>query len=136
SWICAAVLLALPACSFHIGNLNAYRGPLPHNGAVFCEIEKRSEPRHCAGGDELLLGIPLSHAAIAFTVADVSNIGLDYSPDAKARCGGGPEAVTFEGPFPDGYPVCLNCLATIGPVFPDTNAVCVFQCEGLTLNNH
>jgi hypothetical protein len=108
-------------------------GPLNHISAIFCDIEKS---RACPSGDPgtgLVLipkGIPLSQAAVAFTLGDTSNVGLDYSPDAVARCGGNPEVVTYEGAFPEGYPICVNCIV-IGGRYPEANAVCVALCEDL-----
>jgi hypothetical protein len=98
---------------------------------VFCDIEKT---RTCpainpqTGLPILPNAIPLSHGAVALNLGETSNQGLDYSPDAKARCGGNPEVVTFVGSFPEGYPVCLNCFAVF-QTNPDFNAVCVAQCE-------
>ena len=139
----ALVLLALPACdlvfrldSVPLPNLDA--GPLNHISAIFCDIEKsRACPAVDPGTGQVLIpnGIPLSRAAVAFPEGETSNIGLDYSPDALTRCGGNPEVVTFQGSFPEGYPVCVNCLFAVGGKYPDTNAVCVAQCEDLNGGN-
>ena len=60
-------------------------------------------------------------------------IGIDDSPDALMRCSGQPEAIEFQGPFPLGSSVCLNC-GVIGPS-PDPHvsnaAVCVAHCLDL-----
>jgi hypothetical protein len=133
-WFWPLVLLALPNCKFEVGGLgplpNLNPGPLPHSDVVFCDIEKFMG-RHCASADEKLNGIRLAAAAIFLASGQKNAIGLDYSPAALLRCGGEPEAVTFQGPFPDGTPVCLNCGAAIPAFHADPTAVCVAQCRDL-----
>jgi hypothetical protein len=134
-WFWAFVLLVLPNCGLETGGLggpanNLFRGSSPHTAAIMCDIEKG---RHCATDAEKKSGIRLASAAEALVAGQTSNIGLDDSPAALARCAtitGGPEAVEFRGAFPKGYAVCLNCGDTLGAAFyPDANAVCVAQCE-------
>src|SRR5882762_1027169 len=134
-WFWAFVLLALPGCDTFLPLTppnNVDPGPLNHIGAIFCDIEKsRACPSVDPGTGQALIpkGIPLSQAAVAFTVGDTSNIGLDYSPEAVARCGGvNPEVVTYEGAFPEGYPICVNCFFAVGGRYADAKAVCVAQC--------
>ena len=129
----ALILLVLPNCGFNVhapsgSGFNLNKGPTPRDSAIFCDIEAVLG-RHCATADERLIGIRLDEAAVALNVGKTSNIGLDYSPEALTRCGGLPEAVTFEGQFPEGFPVCLNCGSVIGSTsYPDANAACRAQC--------
>ena len=133
-WLWAAVaLLVLPNCSFNVSGLgplprNLDPGPTPHTSAIFCDIEKDAG-RHCATAADKAMGVRLAAAAVALNTGQTSTIGLDESPAALARCGGEPEAVLFQGAFPEGYSVCLNCGAVLGPTYADANAVCVAQCE-------
>jgi hypothetical protein len=93
-----------------------------------CDFETNVS-RRCATTDDLRDGLRLGAAAIALNVGDSSTIGLDDSAETVARCGG-PEAIFFRDPFPNGTAVCLNC-AVIGPSpspHPDAHAVCVAQC--------
>ena len=122
--VCAAALalafLAFPGCTgFDAGAVNLTRGHPPHSSAIFCDIEDKSVPRHCATPEEVAIGVPIAGAAVALVRLQSSNIGLDYSPEAMAGFGCAvsppqPVAVTFLGRFPDGLPVCLNCGEVIG----------------------
>jgi hypothetical protein len=133
-WFWALALLVLPNCvDFHAGlvlppNLNP--GSLPRTSTIFCDIEKPLG-RHCASETEKITGVRFAAAAVALNAGlPGGNIGLDDSPDALARCNGEPEAATFQGQFPEGYSVCLNCSDVIGTApYPDVNAACVAQCE-------
>ncbi len=128
-WV--SVLLILPNCGFESGALgngpNLKKGAYPHNSVVFCDIEK-ALGRRCATTTDLAIGIRLSEAAIALNEGRSSNVGLDDSAAALARCGGEPEAILYEGPFPQGFPVCLNCGVLGSTETPDANAVCQRQC--------
>ncbi len=114
-----AALLALPNCTLDRSGIvspqNLERGDPPWNGGVFCEIEK---PRRvCAStltDEERSSAIRIAEAAIALVEGRSSTIGIDDSVEAIVRCGAGGEAVFFEGPFPAGLPVCLNC-DVLGP---------------------
>ena len=65
---------------------------MPHTTLVFCDIEKPLE-RHCATAIEKATGVRLNAAAVALVAGQSGgNIGLDESPEARARCGGEPEA--------------------------------------------
>jgi hypothetical protein len=131
-WLWAVALLALPDCKYAgpEDGPNLYPGPAPHTSAVFCDIEKPLG-RHCpASQRELQLGIRLAEAAVALNTRQTSYIGIDDSPETLARCGG-PEAIFFEGPFPEGYPACVNCLVVGTSYYPTANAVCAAQCEDL-----
>jgi hypothetical protein len=133
-WYWPLVILALPNCGLDTTgtccatHLNT--GPLPHSDVIFCDIEVFNG-RHCPTADELTNGVRLAAAAIALESGQKNNIGLDYSPTGLAACSGGPQAVTFQGPFPNGTPVCLNCGAVIPAPHADSTAVCVAQCRDL-----
>ena len=113
------VLLVLPGCDQVFG-LNRVSdpalplGPLPRGSALFCDIEKMSAPRRCATQNDV--GVVLSNAAVALTTRNSQGIGLDYSEAARSalNCGSQPVVVTYEGRFPEGYPVCVKCIAAIG----------------------
>jgi hypothetical protein len=137
-WLWPVALLAVPGCilpEYHAAppvNLNP--GPDP-TGVVFCDIEL-SSTRHCPMSQaEIDAGIPLNEAALALTSGRSSGHGLDYSPDALALCDGQPQIVPFQGSFPQGFPVCLDCGAQIPSHYADAAAVCLAQCEDLTAPN-
>ncbi len=128
------VLFALPNCTLDRSGIvslqNLDRGAFPWQGAVFCQIEKPL--RRCAStltDEERASAIRIAEAAIALVEGRSSTIGIDDSLDAIVRCGPGGEAVLFEGPFPEGLPVCLNC-DSIGPTAPNPSplAVCQRRC--------
>jgi hypothetical protein len=141
----AAILTVLPGCDQLFGldrvtpdattpdaGFNLVRGPLPRTGVVFCDIE---EARRCATASDKAEGIRLAEAATALLEGRSSNIALDDSPAALSRCGGEPEAVVMNGPFPQGLPICLNCGEVLGPgkVNPDAATVCQAQCWDMVL---
>jgi hypothetical protein len=136
-WFWALVLLALPNCGFEVSGLPytpvLTPGDLPHSSAIMCDIEKYQDPgRRCATAQDLAMGIPLAMAAEALVSGQASSIGLDYSPAAQAACGAGnPQAIDFQGSFPDGFAVCLNC-GVIPTLHADATAVCAAKCEDLT----
>ena len=140
AWFWPLALLALPNCGLDvIGTANfphLMGGDLPHSSAIMCDIEKYQGPtRRCATADDLATGIPLAMAAEALVSGQVSAVGLDYSPAAQTACGAGnPQAIDFQGVFPDGYAVCLNCGQVIPMAHADATAVCVAQCEDLVGN--
>jgi hypothetical protein len=134
-WFWAAALLVLPNCSLDTSVLprtRVVRGDLPRTSAIFCDIE-RPPGRRCATAADLASAIRLNDAAIALVAGRTSILGLDDSPAALGRCAGQPEVVQFQGPFPEGSSVCLNC-GTIGPS-PAPHAsnadVCTAQCLDL-----
>jgi len=140
-WFWPLVLLALPNCALETGGTGGpapilKAGPLPHGDAVMCDIEKfQGATRRCASAQDLALGIPLSFAAEALVFGQRSSIGLDYSSSAFAVCGdGNPQAIDFQGPFPDGFAACINCGAAIPALEADATAVCVNQCQDLVAN--
>ena len=110
-------LLILPNCSF---NRTAGNNPLPHTTLVFCDIERPLE-RHCATPAEIATAAGIKHlrlneAAVALVAGQSGgDYGIDDSPAARARCGGGPEAVYFRGPFPVGNPMCVTSSNAFGP---------------------
>ena len=149
-WFCfwAAALLVLPHCALQHATTarpatNVIRGDTPRSSAIFCDIEKpppgwtsmMGDPvRRCATADEVREGIRLKEAAVALVAGDTSTIGLDDSPEAMRRCAGMPAVVEFQGPFPRGSDVCLNCDSAIGPAMTQhstTTAVCRALCLDL-----
>lgn len=133
----ALPLLALANCTLarldpNLVFKNLNRGNNPHSSAVFCDIENTDagKLRRCATEEDKAMGVRLAAAAVALNTGQSSEIGLDESPEARARCGGEPEAVFFRGAFPEGLPVCLNCNV-IGPPpaeFATPSAMCAVQC--------
>jgi hypothetical protein len=137
-WFWPLVLLVLPNCTFQVNGLGPLPpilnpGPLPHGDAVMCDIEKfQGATRRCATSDDLMMGISLSSAAEALVTGQHSNVGLDYSPAAFAHCGdGNPEAIDFQGSFPNGFAVCINCGGAIPAFEASTTDVCVKQCTDM-----
>ena len=111
---------------------NLDSGSFPHTSAVFCDIENSDADklRRCATAEDKAMGVRLAAAAVALNTGQSSEIGLDESPAARARCNGEPEAVFFRGPFPEGRPTCLNC-DRIGPSpapYASPSAMCAVQC--------
>ena len=97
---------------------------------LFCDIERpRPAGRHCATPDDLQSGIRLAAAAEALVSGQTSPVGLDDSPAALGRCMGQPEAIEYEGPFPQGTGICLDCAAATAS---DPLAVCASRCAELT----
>src|SRR5687768_12291371 len=78
-------------------------------------------------------------AAVALTIRQtgVGNASVDYSEDARAACGGGPQLVTYEGAYPEGSAVCVKYLDVIGPGlrYNDANEVCAAWCKDLNGGN-
>jgi hypothetical protein len=109
------------------------RGSSPWTGKVMCNIEKPSG-RHCASADEVATGIRLAAAAEALSTGQTSTIGIDDSPAALGRCNGTPEAVQFEGPFPQGSALCLNCAVVTAS--NDVDELCVELCQMETDPDH
>jgi hypothetical protein len=147
-WI--AVLLILPNCALPVSGLpgggggpepgpenpgpNFNPGPVPRNSVIFCYIEK-PVPRKCMTPDDIEngIGIRLKEAAIALNEGNTGNIGIDESSAARARCDGlgfgeVPELVEFQGAFPEGFPVCVNCDGAIGGDITDVNVACQVRC--------
>jgi hypothetical protein len=140
AWFWPLALLALPNCHFEVTGLGPLpphltQGDLPHSSAIMCDIEKYQGPtRRCATADDLAMGIPLTTAAEALVSGKTGSIGLDYSTAAETACGAGhPQAIDFQGAFPEGYAVCLNC-GVIPVPHADATAVCVAQCRDLVGN--
>jgi hypothetical protein len=139
-WLLPLVLLAIPNCYLPVGGLGPPPvfdpGPQPDSSAIMCDIPKPLPPGSdgCANSMEVGLGMPLEHAAVALAQGEQSSIVLDLSQAAEAACGGFPKKLEFQGPFPDGYAVCLNCAAQIPAHYADADAACVDQC--IDLLNH
>jgi hypothetical protein len=138
-WVLPLALLTLPGCADIIGlepwhdPSNLDRGPQPWSGAVFCDIEKPAG-RRCATDAEMSDPdiMHLSAGAEALVVNQKSNVALDFSADAQAACGTNKaQLVEFENDFPDGTPICVNCLV-VAATASDANGLCIAQCEDLT----
>jgi hypothetical protein len=145
NWFWPLALLVVPGCGLDTSgscgaacSFNAKPGPGPRSGVVFCEIEKpHIGPRDCATDEQIKsLAIRLAAGAEALVAGESSSFGLDYSSEAQGHCGTGkPELVEFEGKFPDGLPVCANCVTKILNQ-ADALSLCVATCEDLTAPNH
>jgi hypothetical protein len=136
-WYWAVALLLLPSCTWPTGyRENRVRGAMPRDAAVFCDIPKL-QPRECATPEQEATGLRLEEAAVALNDGRTAGWALDYSEDARNRCPlRAPEVVVFEGGFPEGLPVCLNCTGVVGtPEVPNVTEVCRQQCydfQGVT----
>src|SRR5215831_8298856 len=136
-WYWPLVLLALPNCFLDasgIGPDHAFDpGDPPQTGAVMCQIPVPSD-WECVPQGEDPMGVRLEDAATALYFGEKSIFALDFSPDKTAVCPGGqPQRRQFNGFFPDGVVVCLNCDQQVGPAktYADNNAVCVAKCKDL-----
>ena len=133
-WVWAVALLVLPNCMLDSTGApftsNLHKGVGPHTSAIFCDIEGIEVARRCALPEEIPGTIRLAEAAIALVAGQTSDRALDDSPDALDRCSGEPELVFFEGPFPEGKSVCLNC-AVIPATHASPQAVCEALCQDL-----
>jgi hypothetical protein len=148
-WLLPLALLMLPNCilppyEYVEGGeevpSEVFDGGEGRTGAIMCDIPKvpfagAAEASECATDEDIKGGYSLSYAAIALAQGEnLRTIGLDYSFGSLAACGGKPKKIQYEGTFPDGTAVCLNC-AKIGPELPakyiDANAACVAKCVDL-----
>jgi hypothetical protein len=96
----------LSGCGFNIP-IGHFGGNQPRTSAIFCDVEA---DRRCATPAEVAIGVDITRPfEDGFWVGKSgdSPIGLDYSAEALAACGG-PRAVVFKGAFPEGSPACLN----------------------------
>jgi hypothetical protein len=128
-WLVVPLALVAHAACQQLYQLQPDVGSRPWSGKVVCNIEKPSG-RHCASPADVAMGIRLAAAAEALATGQTSTIGIDDSPAALARCNGQPEAVEFEGPFPQGAAICLNC--SVVTASSDANELCVQRCQGET----
>ena len=145
-WFWAAALLVLPNCFLDRSGIvtpsNVNRGVFDEDdpdepgfsSAIFCDIE-RPGGRRCATPEEIPDLIRRVGGAVALVAGQTSNVALDYSEMSLDTCGGLPEVVEFQGPFPRGTHICLNCGTAIGPdpetQHPNNAAVCVAECLDL-----
>src|SRR5262245_14509864 len=99
-----------------------------------CNIPKVPHPTNgdCADAEDLESGMRLTYAAIALAQNEKNSLALDWSPEATSACSGMPKKIEFQGPFPDGLTVCLNCGTQIPTVYADANEACVAKCMDLT----
>jgi hypothetical protein len=114
-WFWSVVLLVLPACGLNAQGTgtaptqNLVQGEQPWSSMIMCDIEKIGG-RHCpASQAEIDGGIKFSDAALALAEGRIAPYGVDDTDTGKKNCNGDPEIVEFEGPFPHGVAVCLNC---------------------------
>jgi len=139
NWFWPLALLALPGCGLPISGLgdcggacvfNVDPGPEPRSGVVFCQIEKPGS-RHCASPQEIddLDSLTLAAGAEALVLKQGGRIALDYSPNDCDPPG--PQVVEFEGRFPEGLPVCVNCSAAASSAITALD-LCIAQCEDIT----
>jgi hypothetical protein len=141
-WIWPLALLALPGCA---GLLNIQdvsysspatvpRGDLPESSAVFCQIEQVErrclDPTNPEDASRKAMGVRLEDAAIALVTSQRNAVGLDYSA-ANGCDPQQPKAAFFYTSFPDGYPVCLNCLAVTPGTGQTPDALCKATCVDL-----
>ncbi len=132
-------LLALPNCSLYEGgtlapSVNVKQGPSPESDVIFCDIQKPgTDGLHCADQNEQGMGVRLIGGAVALATGKSNNFALDYSNAALTACNNlGPQAVVFEGSFPEGTAVCLNCAAVIPSQHANPLAACIARCADLT----
>jgi hypothetical protein len=134
-----AAMLVFSGCTFNINGFSPstnFEPGSPASHVVFCDIEQfgsgfDNTSRVCADNFNQTPIIPLTSAALALNNGGTSNFGLDKSAAAVGRCGANGEVVVFQGQFPQGSPVCLNC-AQIPASYADGNAVCVARCEDIS----
>jgi hypothetical protein len=143
-WLRAAcfwplVLLALPNCTLDFDSVGPQPeelfdpGPSPASSAIMCEIPLRDLERvgECATQQDVDEGISFSEAATALAEGRSNPVALDWRPDALAACGGMPMRKQFEGTFPDGLTVCLNCGTQIPAVYASPTDACIAKCKDL-----
>jgi hypothetical protein len=109
----------------------------PRSDAIMCDIPKvpfdgAAEASECASDEDIKNGYRFAYAAVALAQGEnLRTIGLDYSPASTLACNGKPKKIAFQGPFPDGSPICLNCAQLIPSKYVDANAACVAKCIDL-----
>jgi len=134
-WYWPLVLLALPACfldSTGLGTLPEFDpGDLPIADAIMCDIQMPDTPQ-CATQEQIDLGVRLEDAAIALTSGQ-HGFALDFASPAAQSCPLGALVIPFQGDFPNGLALCLNCGQQLGPssTYVDANAACVAKCIDL-----
>ena len=133
----SCALLALSSCGLHVGGIGPPPvfdgGPEPRTSAVMCDIPKVPDPGStgCADSIETGFGMSMSKAAVALVQGESGSLALDFSSEATKACGGFPRKIEFQGPFPDGYAVCLNCGTQTPVPYKDGTDVCVAVCIDL-----
>jgi len=139
-WYWPLVLLALPACALQTGGImvpndNAFDpGTGDRSSAVMCDIPKvqlGGNSTMCATSTDVGTGLSDTTAAVSLADGTRNNVVIDQSPDAVAACGPLGRKTVFFDQFPNGTPVCLNCMQQIPAKFPDPTAVCVAKCKEL-----
>lgn len=139
AWLLPLVALALPNCilnstGYDYPNDEFVPGNTPRSSAIMCNIPKVPVPATsgCANAMDTASGMSMARAAIALVQNEKNSLALDFSPAATSACGGSPKKVEFQGPFPDGLTVCLNCGSQIPGWYVDANEACVAKCIDMT----
>ena len=116
----------LPGCTFDPQPAIGFEeGDPPLTSGIFCDIEV--DRRRCATANDIMVGIDLSKPfEEGFFVNKSSRIGLIHSYEALVECGG-PAAVVFQDPFPNGTSVCMN-PATVPGTYATTDDACQAWC--------
>ena len=126
-WLWPLALLALPGCAQIIG-LEPWTPDTSPTTLLFCDFPKPPpDGPTCIAPNEIDIGIRQAHAAVALNTGQTKTITIDESPTALAACAattGGPQAVVFEGPFPQGIAGCAD-----PGTLTDANAFCVALCS-------
>jgi len=139
-WFWPLALLTLPGCGFSTDGIpgpstNAFDpGTAPLSSAIMCDIPKPPIGDCATPSDLPPAGVPMAKAAIILAEGpSATSIGLDYSPLATQGCNGLPKKTSFQGPYPDGLTVCLNCEQVIGSgkTFATPTDACVAKCVDL-----
>ena len=119
-------LLALPGCAEIVGIEDWSPASAPTT-LVFCDFPKPPPDAPECISPNADIGIRQASAAVALNTGQTMTITIDESEPALAACAattGGPQAVVFQGPFPQGLAGCA------APGLTDANAFCVTLCSG------
>jgi hypothetical protein len=146
AWVFPLALLALPNCLLDSGGYDDVGDPMqafdpgtePLSSAIMCEIPVPvlalggAESECAADQDEVDAGISLAAAATALAEGQSGIFKLDFSPAVVSGCGGFPKKTAFfEGNYPDGMTLCLNCGQQIPMVFATPAKACIAKCKDL-----
>jgi hypothetical protein len=127
-WLWPLALLALPGCAEILG-IEPWTPETSLTTLVFCDFPKPPpDGPTCIKPDEIDIGIRQAAAAVALNTGQTKSITIDESDTALAACAattGGPQAVVFQGPFPQGIPGCAD-----PGTLTNANKFCVTVCSG------
>jgi hypothetical protein len=132
-WFWPLVLLALPNCAFPVGGLppDIQFDPGSNPGdIIMCDIRVPETVPNCAADLSIQ---SMSAAAVNLNQGPGPSTALDFSSDALNACQQSPRVVKFQGPYPDGLSVCINCDQQIGSgkPFESADAACKAKCIDL-----